>query len=440
MSATLDRIMRRISRFSGSTHPLTPYALLVALSGAVAPWGPAATAATLHTGDLVILGGAASAGVLQRVDPLTGAVTPIALAPTGALDVTVGPRQDVYILAGAAILRIDAQTGITTPVSSGGWLTQAQRLVREPSGSLLVLTTELPAEPSSPPPGFHWSRVVRIDPAAGSQTVLAEGGYLDRIYPSVGEGSRDLDVLADGRIVVARYWAGPILYTVDPVTGAQSVMVDAPEPGGGWIADWMAVAPDGSHAYAADWGQCWCTHVIDVATGISSLAFGYGPPGGIGHAGDVAVGWDGTAYNIGYNTSDAGTEYLLSRWNPASQNGAVVAYLDAWAGAIDVVPPPECADGSDNDGDGLSDYPDDLGCGGPTYAKENPQCNDGIDNDGDGLIDYPSDPGCAGFASNDFEVSRSSCGLGAELAAVLLALAWRRTKGIRPQPVRTLPR
>jgi YVTN family beta-propeller protein len=50
-----------------------------------------------------------------------------------------------------------------------------------------------------------------------------------------------------------------------------------------------------------------------------------------------------------------------------------------------------CDDGIDNDGDGHIDYPDDPGCPG---TIENPECDDGIDNDGDGLEDFPADPGC----------------------------------------------
>jgi large repetitive protein len=59
---------------------------------------------------------------------------------------------------------------------------------------------------------------------------------------------------------------------------------------------------------------------------------------------------------------------------------------------------PECSDGLDNDGDGMIDFPDDLGCTGEDDTSEDsppaPQCKDGRDNDGDGKIDYPADPGC----------------------------------------------
>jgi hypothetical protein len=64
--------------------------------------------------------------------------------------------------------------------------------------------------------------------------------------------------------------------------------------------------------------------------------------------------------------------------------------------------PCECNDGVDNDGDGLTDYPNDPQCGSPCDNSEavKPQCSDGIDNDGDGLIDA-ADPDCTGPYDND---------------------------------------
>jgi hypothetical protein len=64
-----------------------------------------------------------------------------------------------------------------------------------------------------------------------------------------------------------------------------------------------------------------------------------------------------------------------------------------------------CADGNDNDGDGLVDL-NDPGC---VDAQDNDEtnapppaaaCADGQDNDGDGLVDL-NDPGCAGAQDND---------------------------------------
>jgi hypothetical protein len=59
----------------------------------------------------------------------------------------------------------------------------------------------------------------------------------------------------------------------------------------------------------------------------------------------------------------------------------------------------ECADGVDNDGDGLTDYPDDPGCAVPFWPVEDPACSDGVDNDGDGFADFPADPGCPNAAA-----------------------------------------
>lgn len=59
---------------------------------------------------------------------------------------------------------------------------------------------------------------------------------------------------------------------------------------------------------------------------------------------------------------------------------------------------PQCSDGIDNDGDGMVDFPDDLGCASENGSNEgaapSPQCSDGRDNDNDGKIDFPNDPGC----------------------------------------------
>ena len=69
-------------------------------------------------------------------------------------------------------------------------------------------------------------------------------------------------------------------------------------------------------------------------------------------------------------------------------------------------PLPQCSDGVDNDGDGLTDFPNDPGCSSPTDESESPnpppaaQCSDGIDNDNDGLTDFPNDPGCSSTADN----------------------------------------
>ena len=57
---------------------------------------------------------------------------------------------------------------------------------------------------------------------------------------------------------------------------------------------------------------------------------------------------------------------------------------------------PPCADGLDNDGDGLIDFPADPGCASAGDNDETDvECSDGLDNDGDGDIDFPGDLECS---------------------------------------------
>jgi hypothetical protein len=99
------------------------------------------------------------------------------------------------------------------------------------------------------------------------------------------------------------------------------------------------------------------------------------------------------------------------------------------------VPPPECSDGIDDDGDGLVDYPQDPGCrAADSYTfVESPVCQNGLDEDGDGLVDFDGGAAANGgvpFAEPDPQCRRAwsgdeapHCGFGAEVALALGALA-----------------
>lgn len=72
--------------------------------------------------------------------------------------------------------------------------------------------------------------------------------------------------------------------------------------------------------------------------------------------------------------------------------------------------PSQCKDKTDNDGDGLTDWPDDPGCTNKNDKTEtNPslECDDGIDNDGDSAVDT-SDTGCDSPTDDD----ETDCGDG----------------------------
>jgi glucose/arabinose dehydrogenase len=96
---------------------------------------------------------------------------------------------------------------------------------------------------------------------------------------------------------------------------------------------------------------------------------------------------------------------------------------------------PECSDGVDNDGDGMTDHPQDSGCADTDGLFETPLCQDGFDNDGDGAVDL-EDPECRTAWQNveadalpaNILVEEPFCGLGAELVLIFPPLIWLRQR------------
>jgi hypothetical protein len=113
-----------------------------------------------------------------------------------------------------------------------------------------------------------------------------------------------------------------------------------------------------------------------------------------------------------------------------------------------------CDDGADNDGDGRADFragaSGDLGCRSTVAATENPQCQDGVDNDGATGMDFDggaSRNGGVPLAVRDPQCSyawqareRAGCGLGFELALLVPALARLRRAARRRGPRGAAPR
>lgn len=122
------------------------------------------------------------------------------------------------------------------------------------------------------------------------------------------------------------------------------------------------------------------------------------------------------------------SDFLAEHFDPL-----VAAWKQAHPAALDPEPQPECNDGLDNDGDERVDAGD-PGCASSADLSEHGllQCDDGSDNDDNGLIDM-QDPNCATPIDNRERqiIGKRRCGLGFELAVVLLGAPWlvqRRAK------------
>lgn len=105
-------------------------------------------------------------------------------------------------------------------------------------------------------------------------------------------------------------------------------------------------------------------------------------------------------------------------------NISYVSDLDFYRAQIEpLIDQPGCSDGLDDDGDGLTDYPEDPGCASASDPSESTAalpCDNGIDDDLDGFIDWPADYGCADLLS---PTEAPEPGFGLSLGAGILGLA-----------------
>lgn len=89
---------------------------------------------------------------------------------------------------------------------------------------------------------------------------------------------------------------------------------------------------------------------------------------------------------------------------------------------------PLCSNGLDDDGDGLTDAPDDPGCENALSLLENPACDDGADNDDDGLVDFGADPECTSAWRGSETSDTGECRFGPAPALALATLGWCRRR------------
>ena len=128
-----------------------------------------------------------------------------------------------------------------------------------------------------------------------------------------------------------------------------------------------------------------------------------GPPGQ--HEADIVTGDSGGAAFTGSGPSAELVGILFARATfqdqPASTslygNGGLIVDLFEYRNDIlGVIDQPDCDDGLDDDGDGLTDYPADPGCSSLNDTSEREltlECDNELDDDNDGTIDL-GDGGC----------------------------------------------
>jgi hypothetical protein len=194
---------------------------------------------------------------------------------------------------------------------------------------------------------------------------------------------------------------------------------------------------------AVRWGTNQISDVNVVALGTQSFWTRFddlnpNPPAGQ-HEADLVSGDSGGAAFTGSGTSPKLIGILFARTTFEGQptntslygNAGIIVDLFAYRDNIlAVIEQPDCSDGLDDDGDGLTDFPDDPGCSDALDSDErgaNFQCDNGIDDDDDGLIDFPDDDDCLDPTDQTEappRVPNTMFGAGV-LALALSTLAWR---------------
>jgi hypothetical protein len=252
--------------------------------------------------------------------------------------------------------------------------------------------------------------IVRVDPDDGSQTLVSDAGLL--VDP------QGLAVASDGPVLVTkRGLVGTAGLVRVEATGAQSQIAGDPifEPP-------MDVAIETSGALLVTALNAGAVLRVDPATGTPEILS------------------EGLALPICLLVVPARVPACS---NGVDDDGDGATDFPADMGcrdAGDVSERDACSDGLDDDTDALADWPADPGCRDAASELEDPACDDGIDNDGDGLVDA-ADPPCVHPYRNSERPA--ACGIGAELLAALAG--WRALQrsrfpvAPRPSPRETEP-
>jgi hypothetical protein len=355
---------------------------------------------------------AADPNGLLEVAPSTGAQRRFsaALDAGESLQVVFDAAGDAVVLESNGLTRVPfayggvaAQTPILTlPVAGALTIFMGDSLAREASGSYLV-TGFGPLGDGIFRVGASGSPVTKVTPAFSGDTWL------------------DLAVEASGNVLAAgtRFGVGAGVFRVDPSTGARTSL----SSGAPWVAPVAVAVGTGGQVYVADAGTC----TTASCTGSQVVQV------------DPVSGARLVVRSGGFITGEMDLAVVTARppcANGGDDDGDTLADYPADLQCRSFEDPSEgfdCNNGIDDDGDGAIDYPADPGCASATYSLESPACDDGLDNDGDGKVDWDGgpngltpDPQCSAPSKN--KEKNSTCGLGAEIALALRLLAARRRR------------
>jgi sugar lactone lactonase YvrE len=392
-----------------------------------------------------------------RIDPILGTYTQIFRRAEGlggiALDADGAPL--LALMSGnenGRVVRIDPATGAEQLIAAPLSVERTYQLLFDEQRQLVAVQAD---------------RIVRLDPISGHQSIVATGTTLD-CGPLDYCWILDAALAPDGRLVVLRKVQtlesiSDHLLWIDPKSDAVSSRdLDW------WTSNGAIVVERSGAVLVAGinyWGSSGLMMIrrIDPFTGVASVLASGGLLQG---SGDLALDVTGTVLvndpahrqllrvdpetgAVAVAVSDvrsnpeqfvidahgrilgsgllAGQQWALQLFDPSS--GALVKLATGpepgGSGTFAVFEPP-CANGIDDDGDGLADLAD-PGCANASARREDPQCNNGRDDDHDGKIDL-DDPNCTSPAA-----SESGCGIGAELSLLLTALRFLRARSRRLQ-------
>jgi hypothetical protein len=258
-------------------------------------------------------------------------------------DLELGPGRTLYVLSGNAwdrlLTRIDLDTGESTIVTQGGLITRQQDLALDRDGVPYVLHSD----------GVGGSRLVRVDPASGEQSLAA-------IFPTSPDS---VEREPDGALAVLLRAADRFeLYRFHPSTGAVEKIASGGTTG---RPDGLVVAPSGEIFAGLDADSFLR---IDPRTGVATRV-ATGPlrhrrrPLDLDLEGRLLF-WELPAY-------------FMVRADP-DDGQTSIGYGSTWFSEIDphaaVLLRTECSDGFDNDLDGGFDHPEDRGCSSPDDDSE----------------------------------------------------------------------